>query len=290
MGFDNGDNGDKAPYVMPADFDKNLESYTEAVAHIGEKIKAGEVELSSLQSKIAQARVDLEAAYSNKIDTLETQIKSLTEGISGLEDQHDKLVVDIDAKQVQLGGISLDFSAKQKQLDDSWADFHTQANTLLLGQKQLKIDQDALTTERAQLTADQADFKGFSEFNHKAVDELKAQAQATMDQAASVLADAHQKLTLANAAQDQADADKQTLANKLAAAQPILDQAAAIAAQKIQNDADAKINSAAALQNQTDANEIKIARVVLNNQNVDLNTRTQALQQAEAALAKGITS
>jgi chromosome segregation ATPase len=288
-GFENREPQGGVTIVPTPDFEANLKAYNDQVEQLSTQIKAKQDALAAIQSEIDAQNANLQASYTAKIQSFEDQITSLQAEIVQAQARFDALVQAIKDKQAQFDAISLDFTAKQKLLDDSWADFHLRANQLLIDQKRLKSDQDALLANRAQLIADQSDFENQKKFQQDYLDSLTKQASDAYTKAGQVLADALVKQTKADADVATVTATQADLASKLAAVQPILAQADAIAAQKVQNDADTKKNEALALQNQTDANEIKVARVALNNAQVDFNNRLQTLQQAEAALKTGGT-
>ena len=153
----------------------------------------------------------------------------------------------------------------------------------------MKAGQGKLASDITQLASDRAAFQNSKVAQQAQIDQMQAAAQEVLDKGNATLSIALEEQSNADKATANITAAQADLASKLAAAQPILAQADAVAAQKAQNDIDAANNSKAAVQNQNDANEIKVAKVALNNQNVDYNNRMLALQQAEAALAKGAT-
>jgi hypothetical protein len=276
------------PSEPSPDFEAGLKTYTEQVESISLELKAKQAELGGVQKSIEDAKTQRQLVYqTQRIEPLEEQIKMLQQRVSDLQEEHNQWAIKTSARKLEHDAIVLDFSQKQKALDDSWADFYKQAVKLLEDQKVLQANRNTLAAEEAQFLKDQAAWTAQSQQEKIALAQSKKEADVIHEEASELLAQATlQKKDVADGAA-QLILDRQAFEDGVAAAQDLLTQADAVAKQKAQNEIDLKNNSAAALQNQNDAIQIKVARIALNNQEQEYNSRMQTLQAAEAALPKG---
>ena len=286
MAFDTGEEV-KIIGVQAPDFSANLSKYNDRVVELGRQIKMAQAQLEGIQQQIDQDRVNQQTQRDISLAKLNQDIADIQNQINFLTSQRDSLLVDINTRQVQRDSIALDFSNKQKALDDSWTDFHTQVDIYLVQAAQLKKDQEALVLATGQLSDKQSVF----EADYQAKTDSLNQQSLDLDRRTAVLAAQKRALddqqTLIETSASALEQSKADLATQLLSAQSILDQADVVSKQKIQNDIDQKKNSADALRNQTDANQIKAARIAVNQQQQEINSRMATLTAAEAALKTG---
>lgn len=287
MAFDNRDNRTAIQIPPSPDFVANLAAYEDQVKEISVTIKSAQSELHDINDQIVVAKTQLEAGYVAKIDAYEVQIKSHSENVQMLMRRQTELESAIQIQQQKHDGIVVDFSEKQKVIDATWMDFHQHAGELLAQQKQLKYDQDNLATGRAQLIVDQSTFETYKTQQMIQIEEELSTAAKVTDDAHVRMAAANSQSVLAEEAGAAVTSAQAFLDAKIIAAQTLLAQADAVASQQAKNDSDQGINSANAVQNQLDANQIRVAKVALNNQQQEYNSRMLALQQAEAAIKGG---
>lgn len=285
MAFDEG-TGNRPPIQAP-DFEANLEVYNSKVANIGMQIKAQQAILDQINSDIVAAQFRLRAIAVEKSDVLDQQIKVKGQTIQDLQNQHEEWLAKIASRQAEHDSISLDFSNKQKQLDNAWVDFQVQLGNYQVQFQQLNEDQSVLTKRQTQLDIDKKAFELYQSTQTSLLAKQTAEADRLTAVANEKLTEANNKMSAAIDLANTTSVARINLTNELNAAQPILAQADIISAQKAQNDIDAKNNSSIALQNQEDANQIKVARIAVNNQQQELNSRAETLSQAEAALKGG---
>lgn len=272
----------------PPDFSGGIAEYTREVESISVTLRAKQEELLAVQKQINDAKALLQLQYqTTKIDPLETRVQNLQAQIDTLVAEHSQWVIKAEDRRKQFEGISLDFSSKQKALDDSWADFHVQAAQLMVDLKRLNSDEGALEINKANFAKDKVTWQDLKTSEQAVIEGMKKDTSTLLAQATQIKSDADNKMAVSVVAVQDVEVQKADFLAKINAAQPLLDLADAISKQKTQNEADAKVNADAALQNQNDANQIKVAKIVLNNQQQDYNSRMQTLLAAEAALKTG---
>lgn len=286
MAFDDGDKILVKEDNQP-DFASNLARYTEQVEAISVDIKAAQQSLADINVQIEAAKVQRQGAYDLQIKDLDQQIADKTLKLQGMQTQHVDWVAKLKARQAEHDNISLNFSEDQKRLDDSWTAFRLNNSSLSDQQNQLKKDQAALLDQQNQLVINRQKFEDAKAVQQSAIDDMISDASEKQHDASNQLAAAILKASLVESATKDLGSKEADLAVKLAAAQPFLDLADAIAKQKAQNEIDAKNNSATALQNQEDYNQVRTAKIALNNNEQDYNSRMATLRQAEAALNGG---
>ena len=166
--------------------------------------------------------------------------------------------------------------------DDAWAALQKSSGDLARARSQFESDQkslqdfsDQVDIQVQKLNDDKAAFA--TEYSTK-----MAGLKVIGDAAVAAKNDAANTLQLAQEAQAKVDASQAALDASVAAAQPILAQADAVAKQKSDNAAAAALNSQQAAQNDKDANEIRTAKVALNNKEQELNARQAMIEAAEA--------
>lgn len=282
------DDGDKVPLVDAPDFSQDISRYTEQVQTISIQIKSAQSILDDINSQIDVAKKQRQAAYNLQIKDLDQQIIDKTAKIQVMQAQHADWLAKINIRRGQHDNISLNFTEQQKVLDDAWVAFRLNNSGMATQQAQLKRDQNILADQQASLVIDRQRFEDTKAVQQKSLDDqfgvLAAKEQGINNELSALSVKA---LVVENGSkildQKQIDIDA-----KLSAAQLILDQAETITKQKTQNEIDANNNSALALRNQQDYNQIQVAKVALNNQQQQYNSRMATLQAAEAALKQGV--
>jgi predicted nucleic acid-binding Zn-ribbon protein len=286
MAFDEGNNVVTVGVQAP-DFSAALEKYTEQVQEISVNIKTQQSVLDDIKAQIVLAQANLQAQYKAKISDLDNQITSMTAQLNDLQNQHQQWLDKIKSRQAQHDNISLNFSNQQDSIENAWVDFHQQVKSFLDQSAALTKAQSQLSLDQITLQNNQSDFEKQKAIQQADIDQKQQAATQALSEASAIKSDALSLQTQAQTLSDQANKALADLDSKVAAAQPVLAQADEVAKQKAQNDIDAKNNAAQAIQNQEDGNQIKVAKVALNNQQQEYNSRMQTLQQAEAALKGG---
>ena len=285
MAFDMGKKDPVTALPQAPDFTASMAAYTKMVEDLSVQIKAAQATLADLQNQITQAKLALQEQYKQRLSDVGNQLTVLQAQLVTLQAESDALDQQISDKQATLAGISLDNTAKQKALDDEWlavqkssADVATANQQLIAGQKALADAQDAFEAEKAAFEADKA-----IQLANIAAEKIKiADLQAKADTAQQEVA-----ITLQQASSALADVQKasEDLDAKKAATAPILAQADAVTKQQAANAAQLALNSAQASRNDTDAQEIRVAKVALNNKEKELDARQQMIDLAEKKIA-----
>ena len=282
MGFD-GREGER-PIQNAPDFTAGLATYTAQVEAISIQIKAGQAELDDLRGRIGDAKTDLQAQYSKTVNDLGDQILISQDQLAALRGQVASLEAQIKERQATKDAISLDNTAERAKLDASWAEL--QKSTANVNAAIAQVEKDKRDTAESMLALEAAK-KEFDAFEKSRVDAISTRVTeivALEAQAKKKMADAEFSMSLTQSAQDQVEKSLAELKAKTDAAQEVLDNAAAVRAQAEKNAADQAYNSAQALQNQKDIQEIQVARVALNNLRQELASREQMVSQAEAKI------
>ena len=280
-GFDDGKQVNVMVGQQLPNFKESMDNYYAQVKDIGTKIESAKNELADTLVKLNAARTALQAQYTARMADLDQQIVGLQAQIVDRQSVSSSLDKEITDKQAQRDAITLDFSNKQKELDAAWADYNKATADLQNGNAQLISDRTDVTAAQVSL---RAAMDTFEEYKKKTTDEIAksaSDAQALIQTAVTQKADADAAISKAAVVSDLAIQAQTDLNTKLAVIQPLLDKAVAI--QKQLDDATALNNatSVQAAQNQTDANQIAVARVALHNKEVELNSREQTIAAAE---------
>jgi chromosome segregation ATPase len=284
MAFDNGARNATGGHIQAPDFVSSLETYNKRVAELGGQIKAAEAELSEALVALEKAKNQLQEQYAKKVTDLGDEITVLTAQLAILQGQSDTLDKQIQDKRDASDHISLDNSAKQKEIDAEWDKLRASANDVLVGQQ--KID-DTAKIVAADIDKLEADKKVFEKYKNEQLSLISQKAQ----EAANLLATATSKMNTAEVTLIEAkntlakiDEAKLDLAKKEAEAQGVIDQAEAVQKKSDEADEKLRIASATAFQNQKDVNEIKVARLALNNLKQELDARQSMIDAAEQKL------
>lgn len=266
------------------DFSAALKKYNEQVADLGVQIKAAQAELTSTQGLIRIAEAAVAETYRTKLMDLEDAIANKQKELDRLMALKVDLDAQIAARELIRDSISNDNTLEQKRLDASWADFH--ANVAAFKETQAKLDVDRQEYQDIK-TAFNSSVKIFNDEQIEAEKTLAARVAAveeTEDRAKVAQSNAFATLQEAKDALDKLERTKADLANQTEEARPILATAEELKRLAEELAIQRKANSAQALRNQQDINEIKVARVALNNQKHDLDARQASLEQAEQKL------
>lgn len=284
-GFENG-GGSIQVSIQPPDFTAALDTYNGMVADIGIEIKAKQQELSDLQDKITQTQLDLQTKYNTKVEDLGNKIKDLIYNSGELSIQIVGLEDEIKQRQQQRDAIILDFSEKQHDIEIQLAGIKKQSDDISDIQDRLDTETQELVSKQTVFAKEVSDFKVYKQDQTALLSQLTDTITKAQNKIEAVEKDQNLNVViLANKESDLADREKD-LNIRLAAAQLILDQADNVAKQKSQNDSDAKSNTAIALQNQKDIEQIKVAQVVMNNKDQELKAREQMVSLAEKKIVK----
>jgi chromosome segregation ATPase len=281
MGFETGDKPIKTIIQQTPDFKQSLDNYHHRVNEMGVQIKTYADELASVQAKLAQAKIDLQAQYSKKVESLGIDIAILQSNITELQAQSDTLSKEIQTKQDLKNAISTDNITEHQRLNDSWAEFHLAVEAYLKDKDKVDWAQKSLFDANEQLNKMKSDFESLKASTLAGLDQKVAEANELMESAKIAQADAAGVLQKANTAIDNSTCQINELQDALAKATPILaraDEIQALAEKNLKIQAD---NDAQALQNQKDADQIKVARVALNNLKHELDAREVTISAAE---------
>ena len=280
-GFDSGEQPGVAASLPTPDFKASLDAYYKQVETLGVKIKAANSELEGILTAISEAKSDLQAQYNRKVDSLGGEANALLLKVADLQSLSASLDQQIKEKQATKDSISLDNTAEQDRLRDEWRALNKSSEELGVYEKELALKNDQLLARQNKLSSDINSFESYKATELKAMAEeakvavaLKSEAEVAKNDAAIILQNAND--AIAKASQDKASLDLQ-----VADANAILAKADEVKKQADANVEALKINSAQAFQNDKDANEIRVARVALNNLKQELNAREQMVALAE---------
>ena len=279
MGFDEG--RDKTIVQQVPDFKKTLEDYHKRVEEMGADLKARSDELASVLAKLNQAKADLQAQYDKTVDSLGGDIKALQLKITDLQAQSDTLSKEIQDKQALKNAISLDNSKEQERLDSSWVEFHKAFDDYQTKVNEVNWAQESLFNANAQLEKAKDEFVKYKASTIADLDQKTALANTLMDDAKAKQADGISALQRVNDALTDLAQKKANLDEQIMKAQPLIDQAEDVRTQTEYNKTTQATNDAQALQNQKDAEQIKVARVALNNLKHELDAREATISAAE---------
>ena len=269
------------------DFKTALESYNKQVTDLSVQIKAGQQELAELIIEIGKAKVDLQMQYNQKVSSLDDQISVLSTQLIDMQARVDSLNQQIQDKQATKDSISLDFKTERERLDASWLELHKSIDDYKNANAQLEPDRQEIIKVKSGLEKQEHEFEVYkADILAKIAKDADAAIQNKAD-ANKVQDDALAALTKLDGVIDQIARERAALDTELANSKPILALAEELARQKEQNVIDAKANSELAMQNQQDANEIKVARVAIHNSEVAVANREATVTQAEQKIIGG---
>lgn len=281
MSFDTGDKVGQTVVTQAPDFSASISKYNERVALLGQQIKDEQAKLQEVQEQIAQAEVDAQQGADQRRTELNAQMATIQAQIESLTQSEKDWALKVQQRQEQHESIVLDFSNRERALTADMSQYQNGINALTDDQAKLAADQKSLINAQAQLATDRSTFETYTEsVTAQAIarkHDMDAQQTSLDDQAHDIAVTAAR----VKAEQDQLSLDQEALKVKAELAVSIIAQSDAVAAQKRANDAQLAINSAAALKNDQDANQIRTAQVALNNLQQELNARQQMIALAE---------
>ena len=281
MGFEEGNRQIPATIQQAPDFAAALAVYQNKVVDLGVQIKMATVELDEVNSRLSEVKAALQAQYDSKVADLGDQIRILEAVIEDLKGKVASLETQVKERQAAKDSISLDNSAESQRLKEEWSALHRSSAELANAEKANLAAAKENAEVHNTLIADKQEFETAKAKALEGIDSEEKRVNALSIEAEATLEQAIEKLQEANAALNKVAQDKAALDLQLADATQILLMGDEIRKLSAQNKADQEANSAAALRNQEDANQIKIARVALNNFKQQLDQRAKTLSEAE---------
>lgn len=258
-----------------------LQAYQTKVDEIQKSINSASDELLKLATKIEARKDELQGLYATRVETLGTSLLQLTSDVSVLESKRDLIINDIERLEKTKASVLNGLAKKEIDLNSDRRVLNNEIKNIKDASLALNQDRLLFEKERADWVKRSQELNTVLANREKAVLAREQTVQSDADQLESISAKLEGRLVENTGILKKIEVEKTALIQKQAELAPVIATAAIVSAQAAKNEAQTKELKDWYEQNLKDAQEVKVAKIAISNQQADLNIRQKAIQDAE---------